>query len=131
LKHGKGSFKYTNNDAYTGDWSHDAKDGTGEYIYSTGEVYAGQYRNDKKHGTGETRFVNGDVYTGDFVAGLMHGRASARAEVSIDARMEAWRIAEKLWMGSSRDREITISPTAKFTGRKWLVFCAKHMSLRT
>lgn len=52
--------------------------GKGVYRYSEGDVYSGEWREDKRHGKGTVTYVSSkgsvvEKYEGDWVNGKMHG----------------------------------------------------------
>lgn len=48
MRHGKGTFYYTNGDKYVGDWKDDVQDGKGIYYFQNGERYEGDYANGER-----------------------------------------------------------------------------------
>ena len=56
-------------DSYTGEFKEGLRHGLGTYTYSDGDVYVGEYIEGEMHGTGSYYFQNGDVYSGDFENG--------------------------------------------------------------
>ncbi len=43
LKHGKGTYIFSNGDRYEGEWVNDMKHGKGTFYYGNGELYIGQW----------------------------------------------------------------------------------------
>ena len=52
LRHGHGTFSYSNGNKYIGNWEDDKRHGHGTYIYTNGDKYTGEWENDNWHGQG-------------------------------------------------------------------------------
>ena len=63
-QNGKGTFKYSNNSKYTGQFMSGRQHGSGKMTFGNGNVYDGQFVNGKMEGTGTMTYPNGDRYTG-------------------------------------------------------------------
>lgn len=77
LRHGRGTFLYTNGDRYEGQWANGQKHGSGTYHYASGARYTGEFQNDKCNGHGN--FSNreaDDWYEGEFRDGARHGEGT-------------------------------------------------------
>lgn len=69
IKHGIGTYHYSNGDVYEGPWKDDKRHGSnGKYTYykNPSSVYKGDWKDDMKHGSGIMEFANGDKYVGDW-----------------------------------------------------------------
>ncbi len=68
LKHGFGTYTYSNGDTYEGDWNNNLRHGQGTYTYaSSGAKYVGGWVNGRREGTGEIILSNYS-YKGNFTA---------------------------------------------------------------
>jgi hypothetical protein len=50
--HGFGTYRWSDNRVYVGDWDHGVRTGYGKCYYKDGGIYEGHIVNDKKHGSG-------------------------------------------------------------------------------
>ena len=62
LKHGKGKYRYLDNEVYEGDFKDDKKHGKGKYIMPSGIVYEGDFKDNTFDGKGIYTESNGSVY---------------------------------------------------------------------
>lgn len=71
--HGVGALKYSNGDAYVGEWRLGQCQGKGNLTLADGTIYKGDFHNDAINGSGIITFPNKDTYDGFFVDGIFHG----------------------------------------------------------
>lgn len=62
-KSGQGTYKFTNNDTYTGNWKSDKMSGEGTYKFANGDTYVGNFEDNQFSGQG-TYTKDGKKYTG-------------------------------------------------------------------
>ncbi len=68
MKHGFGTYTYSNGDTYEGEWNNNLRHGQGTYTYaSSGAKYGGAWVNGRREGTGEVILSNYS-YKGIFTA---------------------------------------------------------------
>jgi hypothetical protein len=72
-RHGHGTMRFYNGNAYVGEWFNDQFDGLGEYTWADGRTYRGQFHEDKFQGSGIARWPDGRVYDGDWTADSFDG----------------------------------------------------------
>jgi len=84
LRHGTGSYKWTNGDVYKGTWENDKRHGQGQYIWSDGSKYKGNYSHGVRSGYGIYRYTNGNIYEGTWQNNLKHGIANFYYEKSVN-----------------------------------------------
>jgi hypothetical protein len=73
LPHGKGRMKWTNGEAYFGEWKRGKRHGHGKMQYEDpGLIFIGRWINDDMH-EGTMKFPEGITYTGFFKDGSMYG----------------------------------------------------------
>ena len=71
--YGSGDFE---GDVYEGEWKDNLKHGQGTYTWSNGIKYVGEWKNDLRNGQGTQTFPRGDKYVGEFKDGRWHGRGT-------------------------------------------------------
>jgi hypothetical protein len=74
VRHGKGTYVWTNGDRYTGDWINGVISGKGIYFYANGCTYEGKFLNGKRHGKGTYVWSNGDRFKGHWIQGERSGK---------------------------------------------------------
>jgi hypothetical protein len=73
LPHGKGIMKWTNGEAYDGDWKRGKRHGHGKMRYEDpGHIFIGRWINDDMN-DGTMKFPDGTKYVGSFKNGFMYG----------------------------------------------------------
>lgn len=70
--HGKGVFRYANNDKYIGECKFGKLDGFGKYFYKSGAIYTGFFSYGKMHGIG-TFEDQVNIYKGQWRNDKKHG----------------------------------------------------------
>ena len=74
MKHGKGTYTWSNGDRYEGEWVENFMEGQGEFTWSDGRKYIGQFKNSVKEGKGELYNAKGQQeYEGMWKAGKQDG----------------------------------------------------------
>ena len=75
--HGYGTYNFSNNDTYEGQWANrnntGKMEGYGKYIFSNGDKYQGQFLNNMPHGLGKMIYKNDNIFQGTFVNGVISG----------------------------------------------------------
>ncbi|MBF0274592.1 MAG: hypothetical protein HQK84_05105 [Nitrospinae bacterium] len=75
---GYGTFEWSNNNKYKGEWLNGKRHGKGVFTDGSGFEYNGEWENDKKHGKGvEKQLPEFYVYEGDFKDGMRSGKGTA------------------------------------------------------
>lgn len=68
MKHGFGTYTYSNEDTYVGEWNNNLRHGQGTYTYASFEAkYVGAWVNGRREGMGELILSNYS-YKGNFTA---------------------------------------------------------------
>ena len=75
-RHGHGTMRFWNGNAYVGEWINDQFHGTGEYTWADGRIYRGKFHEDKIQGNGIGQWPDGRVYDGDWIADLADGHGT-------------------------------------------------------
>ena len=73
MRHGRGTYTWSDGETYEGYWLYDRMHGFGRKIYEDGTVYTGNWLNSMHSGTGKITLANGDVYEGQFAEGDYDG----------------------------------------------------------
>ena len=74
-RHGKGTLRWPNGNAYFGNWVEGSMVGIGLFLYAAeNDTYRGEFLDDKKHGKGRYEFANGNFYEGQFAKDRRHGK---------------------------------------------------------
>lgn len=74
IRHGKGTFIFSNKDTYVGEWRDNKREGYGIWTCAaTGDIYEGNWENDERNGKGIMNFGNGGKYEGDWKHNAMNG----------------------------------------------------------
>src|SRR5262245_34210725 len=78
LRHGKGKITYPDGNVYEGPFVMGKKQGeNGTMTFaSNGDKYSGQWKNDQPTGKGKYYFITGERYEGDFVSGTFEGQGT-------------------------------------------------------
>jgi len=84
LRHGEGSYKWTNGDVYSGNWEDDKRHGQGQYIWNDGSKYMGNYSHGIRSGYGLYYYKNGSIYEGTWQNNLKHGIANFYYKESVN-----------------------------------------------
>jgi len=84
LRHGQGTYKWTNGDVYKGIWENDKRHGLGEYKWHDGSVYKGNYSHGIRSGYGLYYYTNGSIYEGTWQNNLKHGIANFYYKTSVN-----------------------------------------------
>lgn len=84
LRHGTGSYKWTNGDVYKGTWENDKRHGQGQYTWSDGSKYKGNYSHGIRSGYGIYCYTNGSMYEGTWQNNLKHGIANFYYKESVN-----------------------------------------------
>lgn len=71
---GTGTYRFTNGDRYTGNWSSGRPHGKGKYYFATKERYEGDFQFGKFEGTGTMYYPDGGYYTGSWKQNQKDGR---------------------------------------------------------
>uniref|UniRef100_H2YB92 MORN repeat-containing protein 3 n=1 Tax=Ciona savignyi TaxID=51511 RepID=H2YB92_CIOSA len=73
MKHGYGTYFYSDNEYYEGEWYADDRCGWGRMYYADGSVYEGEWDGDKCSGRGMLRLANDNRYEGEWKGGKKNG----------------------------------------------------------
>jgi len=74
-QNGTGTFRYSAESKYTGQFLNGSRHGNGKMTYSDGSVYEGPFRVGRKHGEdGTISYINGDRYVGQWVKDYPNGK---------------------------------------------------------
>ncbi len=74
-RHGKGTLRWPNGNAYFGNWVEGSMVGQGLFLYAAeNDTYRGEFFDDKKHGKGRYEFANGNFYEGHFAKDRRDGK---------------------------------------------------------
>ena len=84
LRHGQGTYKWTNGDVYKGNWVDDKRHGQGTYIWHDGSKYKGNYSHGIRSGYGIYYYTNGTIYEGTWQNNLKHGIANFYYKESVN-----------------------------------------------
>jgi len=76
LRHGKGIYSYSNGSIYSGQWENDEFSGYGALTYPDDTIYEGQWKNSLRNGQGTYTSISGSKYTGQWKNDKLHGQAS-------------------------------------------------------
>lgn len=79
MRHGKGTFYWSNGDRYEGDWLDDTRTGRGTVYWGNGsqwagDRYEGDFVNNTMTGKGIYCYANGNRYDGEFVNNNFNGK---------------------------------------------------------
>ena len=77
---GTGTYRFANNDEYTGDWFNGQMHGTGTYSFATKQRYQGQFKHGKFEGLGTMYYPGGASYSGNWSANKKNGRGALTEE---------------------------------------------------
>ena len=61
-----GTYTFTNEDTYTGDWKDGKKNGQGTYTFANGDTYVGDWQSGKRNGQGTFIWPDGEKYVGEW-----------------------------------------------------------------
>jgi hypothetical protein len=75
-QNGKGTFKYSNNAKYSGQFQNSRQHGNGKMNHANGNVYDGQFFNGRMEGTGTMNYPNGDRYAGKWSKDQPNGKGT-------------------------------------------------------
>lgn len=67
--HGRGTFKWSNDRTYAGQYKNSKKDGYGELTWPDGRYYKGDWKQGKQHGKGCFRSKEGHLKYGEWING--------------------------------------------------------------
>ena len=81
---GVGTFRFTNGDEYSGNWSNGKPHGKGVYSFASGERYDGEMQDGKFNGQGTMTYPGGGYYSGGWSLNKKHGNGVL---VSADKKM--------------------------------------------
>lgn len=84
LRHGYGTYKWTNGDTYAGIWVDDKRHGEGLYVWHDGSKYKGNYSHGIRSGYGIYYYTNGTIYEGTWQNNLKHGIANFYYQESVN-----------------------------------------------
>jgi hypothetical protein len=74
-QNGTGTYRYSANSKYTGQFQTGARHGVGKMTYADGNVYEGPFVQGRKQGDGGTMtYLNGDRYVGQWSSDLPNGK---------------------------------------------------------
>ncbi len=66
-RNGLGVLYFKNGDIYEGPWKDDVKTGSGAtFKYSNGDAYFGEFASNRCDGMGKMTYASGDMYEGEF-----------------------------------------------------------------
>lgn len=65
-QNGTGTYRYSGNSKYTGQFANSLKEGKGKMTFSNGNIYDGQFTRGRMHGEGSMTYVNGEKYIGQW-----------------------------------------------------------------
>lgn len=74
LRHGEGTYIWSNKSFYDGEWSKNQREGVGIMKYADGSKYIGNWKNNRRHGRGTMYYANEDRYEGQWKFGQPNGR---------------------------------------------------------
>ena len=75
-QNGQGTFNFSNDQEYTGEWKNGKRHGQGTYTFSNGQKYVGEWKNGKKHGQGTYTLFHGHEYVGEWNDDKKHGQGT-------------------------------------------------------
>jgi hypothetical protein len=75
-RNGMGTLVWKSGDVYTGNWVNDQRDGQGTLVWKSGVIYAGNWKNNQRTGLGEFKYADGKVYKGNFSNGVLEGQGT-------------------------------------------------------
>ncbi|MBU6340985.1 MAG: caspase family protein [Bacteroidetes bacterium] len=73
-QNGSGTYRYSANSKYTGQFVNGLREGKGKFTYPNGNVYEGQFSRNKMMGEGTMYHANGDRYVGSWYNDQAHGK---------------------------------------------------------
>ena len=75
-ENGTGTWTYTDQTVYTGEWVNSKKQGKGIETWPNGYVYEGEFFNSQWHGEGNLTFPDGSKYIGEWFEDNMNGQGT-------------------------------------------------------
>ena len=72
-ENGKGTYTYSKDQRYEGEWLNGEHHGVGTLYYDSVQRYEGEWLNGKKHGTGTYTYSKEQRYEGEWLNGKKHG----------------------------------------------------------
>eukprot|EP00760_Papus_ankaliazontas_P017599 PhM_4_TR17338/c0_g1_i1/m.100950 len=85
IKHGKGTYVWSNGNKYTGMWKRDKMCGEGVfYNAANGYRHEGSFNDGKRSGPGTTFYNDGTIYRGSFIDNELHGVGEVLFDKSSD-----------------------------------------------
>ena len=80
LRNGIGDYIWTNDNAYTGDWSEGERTGKGSFIWANGDKFQGDFIKGKRTGLGKYYFTDGEVWEGSWVDDKFSGMGKKKSK---------------------------------------------------
>ncbi|MBQ6207858.1 MAG: AAA family ATPase [Oscillospiraceae bacterium] len=74
VRHGQGSYVWSDGDRYEGDWLNGVRTGKGKFYWTNGNRYEGDFVNGVRTGKGKFYWANGSRYEGDYTDNKMNGK---------------------------------------------------------
>ena len=75
-ENGKGTYTYSKDQRYVGEWLNGEHHGTGTFTYSKEQSYEGEWLNGEHHGTGTLYYNSVQRYEGEWLNGEKHGEGT-------------------------------------------------------
>lgn len=74
---GQGTFKWSENEMYVGQFKNEMRNGQGTMTWPNGDKYTGQWKDDKMHGMGTLTYADGQKDAGRFENNVFAGKCTA------------------------------------------------------
>lgn len=128
LRNGTGKYVWTNDNAYSGDWSEGERTGKGLFIWANGDQFQGDFKKEKITGLGKYYFTDGVIWEGSWVDNKFSGMGKKIAKdgsvfseglyekgqlIKSKATLEQERIAEERRIEETRIANETIAQLKK------------------
>ena len=75
-ENGTGTYTYSKDQRYVGEWLNGEHHGTGTFTYSKDKRYEGEWLNGERHGTGTCTYSKDQRYEGEWLNGERHGKGT-------------------------------------------------------
>ncbi|MCC7244612.1 MAG: caspase family protein [Saprospiraceae bacterium] len=73
-QNGTGTYRYSGNAKYTGQFKNGQRNGTGKMVLANSNIYEGQFINNRMQGEGTMTYPNGDRYIGQWSNDMPNGK---------------------------------------------------------
>jgi hypothetical protein len=91
MKHGIGTYYWSDGSKYEGEWKENNLHGYGFYNFTDNRSYIGQWRNNVMHGYGEFNWKDGKKYVGYYINDKKEGFGIYHWQVHNKAYIGFWR----------------------------------------